>query len=231
MPLNEPGAAVCPVPVRRGVLRAATAMAAVALLAGCAAGGADNAGGAAEANSGERFVGGDGSSTSFAPEERKDAPAIEGKDLDGEEISLEDFKGDVVVVNFWGSWCVPCREEAPVLEEVYGEHRDDGMQFLGINIRDNTVAAQAFERKQKVSYPSIEDKKGTVAQAFRDTVPPSAIPSTLVIDREGRIAARIIGATNYNGLTKLVTPVLKEGEADRNDTEDNEDGAAKDKGS
>lgn len=208
MPLTDPAPGVRPAFVRRFALRTAAAAASAMLLAGCAAGGA---GDDSAANSDNRYVGGDGTTTSFAPDERHEAPTVEGTDLDGEPIALSDYEGDIVVVNFWASWCAPCRAESPVLEEIHKERQDDGVQFLGVNIRDDITAAQAFERKQDITFPSIHDKKGTIAQSFRDTVPPSAIPSTIIIDREGRIAARVIGATNYNGLNKLVKPLLKEG--------------------
>lgn len=160
-----------------------------------------------------RYVEGEGSSTAFTPQDREPAPEVSGETLDGEPISLADFSGDVVVINFWASWCAPCRAEKPVLDEVYTEYADDGLEFLGVNIKDNRTAAQSFEANFELAYPSIYDQPGEVPQAFRDTVPPQAIPSTLVIDREGRIAARVIGQTDYTTLTELVEPVVAEGGA------------------
>lgn len=113
-------------------------------------------------------------------------------------------------MNFWASWCAPCRAETPVLNEVSAEHADEGVRFLGVNIKDNLTSAQAFERNNEVGYPSLYDQPGEIPQAFRDTVPPQAIPSTLVIDRQGRIAARVIGATDYRELTDLVGTVAAE---------------------
>ncbi|GAA3764532.1 thiol-disulfide isomerase/thioredoxin [Spinactinospora alkalitolerans] len=204
MPFTESGTRMRSV-LRRG----AAALAAAAVLAGCA-GGVD----AQTDGSDNRYVEGSGASTAFAPDERQAAPEVSGETLDGEQVSLSDYEGSVVVLNFWASWCAPCRAETPVLEEVYGEHQDAGLEFLGINIKDNRTAAEAFERNQDISYPSLYDQPGKVSQAFRDTVPPQAIPSTLVIDREGRIAARVIGATDYSDLTELVEPVLDEGGGD-----------------
>ncbi|TDQ54883.1 TlpA family protein disulfide reductase [Actinorugispora endophytica] len=200
MSFTEPGARV------RAALRCgAAALALSAAAAGCA-GGVDTGATAAD----DRYVSGDGSSTLFTPDERQDAPVIEGETLDGEAVSLADYSGSVVVLNFWASWCAPCRAETPVLEEVHAEHQDAGVEFLGVNIKDNRTAAQAFERNQEVGYPSLYDQPGEVPQAFRDTVPPQAIPSTLVIDRQGRVAARVIGATDYDELTGLVEPVAAE---------------------
>ncbi|NKY99059.1 TlpA family protein disulfide reductase [Nocardiopsis alborubida] len=165
---------------------------------------------AASGSGDERYVQGDGSETVFAPDERLPAPEVSGETLDGEPVSLEDYLGDVLVLNIWASWCAPCRTEIPVLKEVYAEHQESGLEFLGINIKDDRTAARAFVRNLGISYPSIYDQPGVVPQAFRDTVPPRAIPSTIVIDHEGRIAARVIGETTYNQLTDLVEPVLNE---------------------
>ncbi|CAM3969055.1 TlpA disulfide reductase family protein [Nocardiopsis rhodophaea] len=204
MPCDRSGARVRPV-----LLRAAAAIAALAALSGCAGGGAAEVG-----SSDNRYIAGDGSSTSYDPGDRKAAPEVSGDGLDGEAISLADYRGDVLVVNFWASWCGPCRSETPVLEEVHGEFADDGVEFLGVNIKDDKTAAQAFEESQGVSYPSIYDQPGEVVQEFRETVPPQAIPSTLVLDRKGRIAARVIGETDYKQLKGLVETVVAEDSGD-----------------
>ncbi|GAA4904614.1 hypothetical protein GCM10023405_27070 [Streptomonospora salina] len=187
-------------------------MAAVAVaVSGCAEQAASQASGADGGDSQEnRYVEGDGSSTAFAPGERDGAPEVGGETLDGESVSLADYRGDVLVLNFWASWCGPCRSEVPVLNEVYAENKDAGVDFLGVNIKDNTTAAEAFEENQGVEYPSLFDQPGRVPQAFRETVPPAAIPSTLVLDRQGRIAARVIGETGYNELSGLVETVVAE---------------------
>ncbi|WP_026120315.1 TlpA family protein disulfide reductase [Nocardiopsis potens] len=185
----------------------ATALTAAAALGGCAADPAQTENTGSE----NRYVSGDGSSTVFEAGDRTQAPDVSGKTLDGEEVALADYEGGVLVVNFWASWCGPCRSETPVLNEVYSDFKDQGVEFLGVNIKDDETAALAFEKKQKVAYPSLYDQPGEVAQAFRDTVPPQAIPSTLVIDRDGAIAARVIGETDYDQLTGLVEPVVAEG--------------------
>ncbi|MFW5420549.1 TlpA family protein disulfide reductase [Nocardiopsis sp. CNT-189] len=185
---------------------AATALTAAAALGGCAADPAQTE----NAGSENRYVSGDGSSTVFEAGERTRAPEVSGKTLDGEDVALADYRGGVLVLNFWASWCGPCRSETPVLNEVHGEFEDQGVDFLGVNIKDDETAALAFEKKQKVAYPSLYDQPGEVAQAFRDTVPPQAIPSTLVIDRDGAIAARVIGETDYDQLTGLVEQVVAE---------------------
>ncbi|MUL43678.1 TlpA family protein disulfide reductase [Streptomonospora sp. PA3] len=190
--------------------RAALAVAMAAALAGCA----EQLGGDADsAEPDHSDASGDGSATAFGPGEREPAPEVSGETLDGAPVGLDDYAGEVLVVNFWASWCSPCRAEMPVLMKVYTEYRDQGLEFLGVNIKDDRTAAKAFERNLGVTYPSIYDQPGAVPQAFADTVPPQAIPSTVVIDREGDIAARVIGATTYDQLTGLVEPVLAEGGA------------------
>lgn len=160
-----------------------------------------------------RYVEGDGAATAFDMDDRVDAPEISGASLDGESVALNDYTGEVLVVNFWASWCAPCRAEKPVLDEVLTEYGDDGLSMLGVNIKDNEAAANQFADSFDLAYPSLFDQPGEVPQAFRDTVPPQAIPSTLVLDREGRIAGRVIGQVDYTTLTDLVEPVLDEGES------------------
>ncbi|MEV0145079.1 MULTISPECIES: TlpA disulfide reductase family protein [unclassified Nonomuraea] len=157
-----------------------------------------------------RFVAGDGTMQVFAAAERKAAPAIEGKTLDGGTASLAAHKGKVVVLNFWASWCGPCRAEAPVLKDVAAKTKGSGVEFVGIDFKDRQADALAFERTEQTGYPSIFDQPGKVALAFQGTVPPAAIPSTLVIDEQGRIAARALGAVRYQDLMDTVTKVRDE---------------------
>ncbi len=154
-----------------------------------------------------RFVPGDGKITMFEAADRKTAPAVEGETLDGSAATLAAHKGKVVVLNFWASWCAPCRAEAPVLKDIAAKTKADGVEFLGIDFKDRKADAIAFERNQAAGYPSIFDQPGRVALSFQGTVPPAAIPSTLIIDRQGRIAARALGAVKYNDLLAAVTKV------------------------
>ncbi|GAA2998012.1 TlpA disulfide reductase family protein [Streptosporangium longisporum] len=183
----------------------ATSFAAAALLvavAGCAG----NPG--SQPQTGDtRFVAGDGKITMFEAADRKAAPRVEGETLDGDTASLAAHRGKVVVINFWASWCAPCRAEAPVLKEVSAAKKADGVTFLGIDFKDRKADALAFERGHKPGYPSIFDQPGKVALSFQGTVPPAAIPSTLIIDRQGRIAARALGAVTYTDLLDAVTKV------------------------
>ncbi|NKZ02645.1 TlpA family protein disulfide reductase [Actinomadura latina] len=185
---------------------AAAAVALCGLLAGCAG---TNAAGSGPDGGDNRFISGDGNVTHYAPAKRKSVQNVTGERLDGKAFALSELKGKVAVVNFWASWCAPCRGEAPSLEQVYTENKAKGVEFVGVNFKDSKANAQAFERKFKVTYPSLFDADGQVTLAFRE-VPPSAIPSTLVLDRQGRVAARIIGATTYSKLNPLVAEIVQE---------------------
>jgi thiol-disulfide isomerase/thioredoxin len=157
-----------------------------------------------------RFVAGDGKMEVFAADEREPAPAIQGPTLEGATASLAAHKGKVVVLNFWASWCSPCRAEAPVLKEVAAKTKGGGVEFLGVDFKDRQADALAFERTEQTGYPSIFDQPGKIALAFQGTVPPAAIPSTLIIDKQGRVAGRALGAVTYTDLMNAVTKVRDE---------------------
>lgn len=148
--------------------------------------------------------------TFIAITKRESLPDVSGSTLEGEALALADYEGQVLVINVWGSWCAPCRAEAPVLAEVSKETRSDGVRFVGINTRDQTTAALAFEANYDIKYPSLIDEGGTLTLALSRQLPANAIPSTLVVDRAGNVAGRIIGATQYAQLKELVLRVAKE---------------------
>ena len=189
--------------VRRAVGLAA--MAAAGVLGATACGGQIAA--STPASNGVNFVSGNGSSSYFKPGSRPDAPAVSGTTLSGARLSLSSYRGKVVVVNFWGSWCAPCRSEAPTLAVLAGQYRSKGVQFVGVDIRDSPASAEAFVQNFGISYPSLNDPADEIALAFRGTVPPAAIPSTLVIDRNGRIAGRVIGQASYSSLGSILAKV------------------------
>jgi peroxiredoxin len=174
------------------------------LLAGC--GGGQQQAGAPD----KGYISGDGTVTVTAPGERDEPVDFSGTTLDGDEFDVTDHRGEVVVVNVWGSWCPPCIAEAADLERVWDRTRSREVQFVGVNTRDQPAAARAHERRFGVSYPSIDDDGGRVLLAFRGTLPPVAIPSTLVLDRRGRVAARVLGQVGAGTLRGLVTDVLAE---------------------
>jgi peroxiredoxin len=161
-------------------------------------------------SSGQNFVSSSYNSKYFPPGSRPLAPDFSGTTLTGQRLSLAAERGNLVVLNFWGSWCSPCRAEAPALAALSRYFAHDPVRFIGDDVDDYAVAARAFEHTFGVPYPSLNDPGSQVALAFHDTVPPTAIPSTLVIDRTGHIAARVIGEISYNGLRALISEVLAE---------------------
>lgn len=140
------------------------------------------------------YTSGSGRITEIPAADRDEPVRLAGTRLDGADLALESLRGKVVVVNVWGSWCAPCRKEAPLLTAAANELTGEDVAFLGIDIRETSEAnAQAFERTFDTPYPSIFDPKGTALLAFDGQIPPNAIPTTLVLDREGRVAARVLG--------------------------------------
>ena len=133
---------------------------------------------------------------------------MSGQTIDGEDLSLDDYAGQVVVVNVWGSWCAPCRAEAPMLADAARDLAKQDVAFLGIDSRDpSESAARAFVRRFDIPYPSIYDQQGRTLLAFRGTLTPNSIPSTVVIDREGRVAASVLGEISRTTLYDLVEEV------------------------
>ena len=179
------------------------------LLAGCSATTASTAGDRVT-NSEAGFVSGDGSITVIDPAQRVPAPDVVGTTVDGEPFTLSSLKGKVAVLNVWASWCAPCRAEAPTLERAYQAFKDSGVEFIGLDTRDSVPAAQAFIKSYGITYPNVVDTDGKLQLLFRDSLPPQAIPSTIVIDREGRVAGRIIGKADESTLKGIIEPLLKE---------------------
>lgn len=177
--------------------RTLAAAAAVLALAGCSTPSTGTGG----------FVTGDGSITVVAVAERRPAPAISGTTLDDRAWSSQSAAGKVIVYNVWGSWCQPCRAEAPALQAV-AEATADRAVFVGLNTRDlDPAAPRAFVRGFGITFPSLFDPDGTLLLAFAGQLPPSAIPSTLIVDAEGRVAARVVGVTTEATLLGLVDDI------------------------
>ena len=120
--------------------------------------------------------------------------------------ALTDLRGRVVVLNFWASWCTPCRAEAPALEGASRAYTPQGLTVLGVNFRDTVPDAQRFARQFHVTYPSVRDIDGKLAHDY-GTV---ALPETFVIDRQGRIVDAFRGTVNRRQLDQAVTPLLQE---------------------
>jgi thiol-disulfide isomerase/thioredoxin len=147
------------------------------------------------------------------PSDRGTIGTVSGPDLmtEGKTTSLDDFAGQVVVLNVWGQWCGPCRGEANDLEQVYEETKDQGVAFLGINVRDNQQdKAQDFVIDNKVSYPSIYDPAMRTMIALGQNYPTSVIPTTIVLDRERRVAAVFLKELLVEDLKPVVERVAQE---------------------
>jgi thiol-disulfide isomerase/thioredoxin len=186
-------------PDRRALL---TAIALAPVLAACGEGSAAPSQG---------FADGDGVIEQVPVAERSALPPITGALLQGGDYDSREMLGKVVVYNVWGSWCAPCREEAPALRTVSKQTRPDGVRFIGINVRDNDASALAFERRYEIEYPSIRTADSQEALlAFGSKLPASAVPSTMIVDPEGRLAARVIGKSTYSTLSALVEDVVAE---------------------
>ena len=146
----------------------------------------------------------------FEPGKRSALPDFTGKLLSGESFDSSSLRGRVVVYNLWGSWCGPCRKEAPALARVANENLDDAT-FVGITVRDNPSAARAFERSFGIPYDSISpDNSSNALLAVGKVLSTAAIPSTLILDREGKVAARIIGPVAEITLRTLVEGIVAE---------------------
>ena len=150
------------------------------------------------------YVAGNGTVTFIDPKDRKTAPVLSGLTLGGENLQVP--HGGIVVVNVWASWCAPCRAEAPTLVALAQKYQ--GVVFIGVLTRDSEVAARAFEKRFQIPYPTLVDD--SVLLGFRDTLSANAIPSTIVIDKKGLVAARISGQITVASLSDLIEKIHAE---------------------
>ena len=194
-------------PGRRALLAAAMA-AALTVLVGCSAG--DDG----QSTSGREyeFTGATPTATVLDVADRAPAPPFEGELLDGSPFESSSLTGDIAVLNFLGSWCAPCRVETPEFQAVYADVDDQGVQFLGIDVKDQRQLAIAFVDSVGATYPSLFDPRGEVALAFRG-FPANVVPSTILLDRRGRVAAVYAGAVQGDDLRTAVDLLLEEGPA------------------
>lgn len=195
--------------VRRRSSRSAAALAGAAVaaltLAACSSSSGSSSGSS-------NFVSGSGQTTILKASARKPAPDLSGKTVAGGQDSLAAYKGKVVVINIWGSWCGPCRAEAPHLVKVSAADKAKGVQFLGINTRDLTVSnAAAFTKRFGITYPNLFDPYGKLILRFeKGSLNPQSLPATLVIDRQGRVAARALKPLGEADLNQLIDPIVAE---------------------
>jgi thiol-disulfide isomerase/thioredoxin len=170
---------------------------AVVLLTGWATGG----------NSGVTDVAGSASAVLYSAGHRPMAPEFTGTTLTGARLDFSSYRGRVVVLNFWGSWCGPCRAEAPTLAVTAQQYRSDGVAFLGVDVRDTAASALAFTRDFGITYPSVSDPGSVITLDFTAVVPIAGTPTTLVIDRTGHIAGAVFGTVSSQELTDILAQV------------------------
>jgi thiol-disulfide isomerase/thioredoxin len=194
------------------VTACALGLAAVTALAGCSKD-ANSVAEQAMAGDGKGYVAGDGTVQQLALAERSTTVSLSGTTVDGKPWSTgNDAAGKVVVVNVWGSWCAPCVDETPHLQQVWQSYSTAGkpVAFVGIDIKESAATAAAFLKANNVTYPSLSDSGSGGQPMLALQGKAAATPSTLVLDRKGRIAARVLGATTASTLTALVDDVLAE---------------------
>ena len=191
-----PASGRCPQRQRVGLALGSALM----VLAGCAS----------TSGSTEGFVSSSKTITVVPVAERRPAPELVGLDLQGKPMSSADLRGDdrILVVNVWGSWCAPCRREAPVLAEASRHYAKRGVAFLGLLSRDKPATATAFARRFDVTYPSLQDPGGRLQLRFADSLPSQGIPTTWIIDRQGRVAVRVLAEVTRGTLAGLIDDEL-----------------------
>ncbi|MBF4629285.1 TlpA family protein disulfide reductase [Curtobacterium flaccumfaciens] len=190
-----------------------TAVAGIVLaltLSGCSGNGNDKIADQYDAGTTQNYVSGDGAVTQVPPAGRDQQISFDIAAHDGTKLSSDDLRDRVVVINFWYASCPPCRAEAKHLNAVNDRFQDQGVQFIGVNVRDQVGTAEAFERQFNVAYPSVIDaNEGKMQLALAGEVAPNAVPTTIVLDQQGRVAARILGAIDGPGtLSALVQDEL-----------------------
>ncbi|MGO0603205.1 TlpA family protein disulfide reductase [Brevibacterium linens] len=162
-----------------------------------------------QAGSDQGYVSGSGVVSQVAVEDRGNPLELSFETLDGESMSLADLRPTPVVVNLWYAACPPCRKEAPDLKSV-SEEFGDKAQFIGVNVRDQEAAANAFIQNYQVPYPNMLDSNGEMVSLLSGVLPPQATPSTVVLDAQGRAAARVVGEVDASTLKGLIEDVLSE---------------------
>ncbi|GGT31115.1 TlpA family protein disulfide reductase [Streptomyces purpureus] len=193
----------------RRTLLAVGALSAALALTACSSDSNGKSGGGGDTN----FVASTGGVETVAKGERKAPNKLVGETLDGKQLDVADLKGKVVVMNLWGSWCPPCRAEAPHFAKVSKELKAKGVEFVGINTRDpNKQPAIAFEKDYGITYPSLYDPAGKlIVNGFpKGSLNPAGIPSTIVLDKDGKIAGRALMALNETRLRQLIDPLVAE---------------------
>jgi thiol-disulfide isomerase/thioredoxin len=193
---------VAPKPTRRRAFAVAAAgVAAAALLAGCSG----SSGSSNGAQTG--YVSVTTGISQVAAADRQAMPALSGTTLQGKSLNVA-YTGHVTVVNVWGSWCTPCREEAPDFAEAYQKYESKGVQFVGINTRDDNAAALTYNSYFGIKYPSLQDPNETLVLDLKQIIPATSVPSTVIVDSSGKVAVRALGGITEPELLKEIDYTL-----------------------
>ena len=159
----------------------------------------------------KNYIAGDGTVTEFALDSRPKAADWSGVSESGDNLSSDQLTGVITVMNFWYAGCAPCRVEMPELIELQDQFLSDEVQFIGVNVRDTAETALAFARQVDLNFPSVMDAKtGSVVLGFTGVVTPQAVPTTLVIDSDGNVSARVLGRIDKGILEELIKTVVRE---------------------
>ncbi|MBV7411583.1 TlpA family protein disulfide reductase [Dermabacteraceae bacterium TAE3-ERU27] len=161
-------------------------------------------------SAGKGYVAGEGIAQEIAPAERGEPISFSGTTVSGEKFSSSSLAGKIMVVNVWYAACAPCRSEAPLLQETSVTYAPKGVSFVGVNVRDAAGPARAFEERFGITYPSLLDEAGSITHSLRGAIPPNAVPTTIITDRQHRPAARISGAADPSILRAMIDRVVSE---------------------
>ncbi len=156
---------------------------------------------------GVTHVDGDPSAVLYEAGHRAQVPDFSGTTLSGTKVNFAGYRGQVVVLNFWGSWCGPCRSEGPALAALSTRYQSSDVSFLGVDVHDSPANAVAFEHGVGIKYPSLNDPGYAVALALGNAVPISGTPTTVVVDATGHVAGAIFGPVTYSLLNSMLSKV------------------------
>ena len=185
----------------RALAVAVSGLAAAAVLAGCS-GGTGSSNGAQTG-----FVNVETGISQISAADRQAMPALSGTTLQGKSLSVS-YTGHVTVVNVWGSWCTPCREEAPDFAEAYQKYASKGVEFVGINSRDDNAAALSYDSEFGIKYSSLQDPNETLVLALKQIIPATSVPSTVIVDSSGKVAVRALGGITEPELLQEINYAL-----------------------